>query len=69
MTTYTDTKLLFAGKCVDAVQGYQIDVVNPESGTVIGKLSPAGPSIAARRRGCWRAAKELARAATTGCRP
>ncbi|WP_137925059.1 NAD-dependent succinate-semialdehyde dehydrogenase [Cupriavidus sp. 2SB] len=56
MTTYPDTKLLIAGKFVDAAQGRQIDVVNPASGVVIGRVAHAGledleAAVAAAQRG------------------
>ena len=42
MTSYTDTRLLIDGQWVDAASGKTIDVVNPATGKVIGKVAHAG---------------------------
>ena len=42
MTSYADTRLLIDGQWVDAASGKTIDVVNPATGKVIGKVAHAG---------------------------
>jgi succinate-semialdehyde dehydrogenase / glutarate-semialdehyde dehydrogenase len=56
MTSYTDTRLLIDGQWVDATSGKTIDVVNPATGKIIGKVAHAGivdldRALAAAQRG------------------
>lgn len=62
MTSYTDTQLLIDGQWADAASGRTIDVANPATGKVIGKVAHAGiadldRALAAAQRGfeAWRA--------------
>ena len=41
-STYSDTRLLIANEWCDAASGKTIDVVNPATGKVIGKVAHAG---------------------------
>ena len=59
--TYSDTRLLIAGQWCDAASGKTIDVVNPATGAVIGRVAHAGISdldraLAAAQQGfeAWR---------------
>jgi len=69
--TYTDTQLLINGEWCAAVSGKTIDVVNPATGRVIGKVAHAGiadldRALDAARRGfeVWRRVPAHERAAT-----
>lgn len=71
MTSYTDTRLLIDGQWVDAASGKTIDVVNPATGKVIGKVAHAGiadldRALAAAQRGfdVWKKIPANERAAT-----
>lgn len=71
MTSYTDTRLLIDGQWVDAASGKTIDVVNPATGKVIGKVAHAGiadldRALAAAQRGfdVWKKTPANERAAT-----
>ena len=68
---YTDTRLLIDGQWADAASGKTIDVVNPATGKVIGKVAHAGiadldRALASTQRGfeAWRAIPAYERAAT-----
>ncbi|MGN6087649.1 aldehyde dehydrogenase family protein, partial [Trinickia sp.] len=68
---YTNTQLLIDGEWCDAASGKTIDVVNPATGQVIGKVAHAGiadldRALAAAQRGfqTWRAVPAHERAAT-----
>ncbi|WP_418317004.1 NAD-dependent succinate-semialdehyde dehydrogenase [Piscinibacter sakaiensis] len=70
-TTYSDTRLLIAGEWCDAASGKTIDVVNPATGKVIGKVAHAGipdldRALAAAQSGfeAWRKIPANERAAT-----
>ena len=69
--SYTDTRLLIAGQWCDAASGKTIDVVNPATGQVIGRVAHAGipdldRALAAAQRGFedWRKVPANERAAT-----
>ncbi len=69
--SYTDTRLLIAGQWCDAASGKTIDVVNPASGQVIGRVAHAGipdldRALAAAQRGFedWRKVPANERATT-----
>ncbi|WP_345797586.1 NAD-dependent succinate-semialdehyde dehydrogenase [Castellaniella sp. MT123] len=73
MTTphYPDTRLLIANAWVDAADGRTLDVVNPATGQVIGRVAHAGKAdldraLAAAQQGfeAWRATSAHERAAT-----
>ena len=62
MSTYTDTRLLIDNQWVDAQSGKTLDVLNPATGAVIGKVAHAGTvdldrALAAAEKGfrTWRA--------------
>lgn len=68
---YTDTRLLIDGEWCDAASGKTLDVVNPATGQVIGKVAHAGiadldRALAAAQRGfeAWRKVPAHERAAT-----
>ncbi len=70
-TTYTDTRLLINGEWCDAASGRTIDVVNPATGKVIGKVAHAGiedldRALAAAQKGfeAWRRIPAAERATT-----
>jgi succinate-semialdehyde dehydrogenase/glutarate-semialdehyde dehydrogenase len=69
--SYTDTRLLIAGQWCDAASGKTIDVVNPATGQVIGRVAHAGipdldRALAAAQRGFedWRKVPANERATT-----
>ncbi|MEX3582665.1 MAG: NAD-dependent succinate-semialdehyde dehydrogenase [Burkholderia sp.] len=69
-TTYTDTQLLIDGEWCDAASGNTIDVLNPATGKVIGKVAHAGiadldRALEAAQRGfeTWRKVTAYDRAA------
>ncbi len=69
-TNYTDTQLLINGEWCDAVSGKTLDVVNPATGKVIGKVAHAGiadldRALDAAQRGfeAWRKVPAYDRAA------
>ncbi|MBU1358040.1 MAG: NAD-dependent succinate-semialdehyde dehydrogenase [Gammaproteobacteria bacterium] len=69
--SYTDTRLLIAGEWCDAASGKTLDVVNPSTGKVIGKVAHAGiadldQALAAAQRGfeAWRKIPANERATT-----
>ncbi|MEX3613488.1 MAG: NAD-dependent succinate-semialdehyde dehydrogenase [Burkholderia gladioli] len=69
-TTYTDTQLLINGEWCDAASGKTIDVLNPATGKVIGKVAHAGiadldRALEAAQRGfeTWRKVTAYDRAA------
>jgi succinate-semialdehyde dehydrogenase/glutarate-semialdehyde dehydrogenase len=69
--SYTDTRLLIAGQWCDAASGKTIDVVNPATGQVIGRVAHAGipdldRALVAAQRGFedWRKVPANERAAT-----
>ncbi|MGN4078272.1 aldehyde dehydrogenase family protein, partial [Burkholderia gladioli] len=69
-TTYTDTQLLINGEWCDAESGKTIDVLNPATGKVIGKVAHAGiadldRALEAAQRGfeTWRKVTAYDRAA------
>ena len=68
--TYTDTRLLIDNQWVDAQSGKTLDVLNPATGVVIGKVAHAGTvdldrALAAAQRGfeAWRKVSAHERAA------
>jgi succinate-semialdehyde dehydrogenase / glutarate-semialdehyde dehydrogenase len=70
-SSYSDTRLLIAGEWVDAVSGRTLDVLNPATGQVIGKVAHAGKAdldraLAAAQKGfeAWRNTPANERAAT-----
>ncbi|KAG0189037.1 hypothetical protein DFQ28_003983 [Apophysomyces sp. BC1034] len=70
-SSYTDTRLLIDGQWCDAASGKTLDVVNPATGQVIGKVAHAGiadldRALAAAQRGfdAWRKVPAHERAAT-----
>ena len=70
-TNYTDTRLLIEGEWCDAASRKTIDVVNPATGQVIGKVAHAGipdldRALASAQRGfdAWRKIPANERAAT-----
>jgi succinate-semialdehyde dehydrogenase/glutarate-semialdehyde dehydrogenase len=70
-TTYPDTRLLIAGQWCDAASGKTLDVVNPATGGVIGRVAHAGipdldRALAAAQSGfeAWRRIPANERAAT-----
>jgi len=69
--SYSDTRLLIDNQWVDAASGRTLDVLNPATGLVIGKLAHAGTvdldrALAAAQRGfdAWRKVSAHERAAT-----
>ena len=71
MSSYSDTRLLIAGEWVDAASGKTLDVLNPATGQVIGKVAHAGSvdldrALAAAQKGfeAWRSIPANERAAT-----
>lgn len=69
-TSYTDTQLLIANEWVDAASGKTLDVVNPATGQVIGRVAHAGiadldRALAAAQQGfeAWRDSSVYERAA------
>jgi len=69
--SYTDTRLLIDGQWTDAADGKTIDVLNPATGRVIGKVAHAGivdldRALASAQRGfeAWRKVSAHERAAT-----
>jgi len=70
MSTYTDTRLLIDNQWQDAASGKTLDVLNPATGQVIGKVAHAGTAdldraLAAAQRGfeAWRKTPAHERAA------
>lgn len=70
-SSYTDTRLLIDGQWCDAASGKTLDVVNPATGQVIGRVAHAGiadldRALAAAQRGfdIWRKVPAHERAAT-----
>jgi succinate-semialdehyde dehydrogenase/glutarate-semialdehyde dehydrogenase len=70
MSSYPDTRLLIDNEWHDAASGKTLDVLNPATGKVIGKVAHAGPAdldraLAAAQRGFekWRATPAHERAA------
>ena len=70
-SSYTDTRLLINGEWCDAASGRTIDVVNPSTGKVIGKVAHAGTAdldraLAAAQKGfeAWRRIPAPERATT-----
>jgi succinate-semialdehyde dehydrogenase/glutarate-semialdehyde dehydrogenase len=70
-SSYTDTRLLIGGQWCDAASGKTLDVVNPATGQVIGRVAHAGiadldRALAAAQRGfdTWRKVPAHERAAT-----
>jgi succinate-semialdehyde dehydrogenase / glutarate-semialdehyde dehydrogenase len=70
-SSYSDTRLLIAGEWVDAASGKTLDVLNPATGQVIGKVAHAGKAdldraLTAAQKGfeAWRNVPANERAAT-----
>ena len=76
MSTYTDTRLLIDNQWVDAQSGKTLDVLNPATGAVIGKVAHAGTvdldrALAAAEKGfrTWRATSAPGQASSASSIP